>query len=151
MNNDHNNDRQNENNNQDQYYNPNGQYYNPNGQYYNPNGQYYNPNNGGQFNPDSFFNPYQNNDTCGKTAQTFGIISLIGILFCQILAIIFGALAMSNAKKSVAMRGYECPEAKSGRIMGLIGLIAGIGQMALTFLVYVLIFLGVLSADWLFY
>ena len=146
MNNDQNNNRQNENNDQDQYYNPNGQYYNPNGQYYNPN-----HNNGGQFNPDSFFNPYQNNDSCGKTAQTFGIVSLVCIFFCQILAIVFGALAMSNAKKSVLLRGYECPEAKSGRVMGLIGLIAGIGQMLLTFLLYALIFIGVLSADWLLY
>jgi ABC-type phosphate/phosphonate transport system permease subunit len=150
MNNDQNNQNEtrneqgNANQNGDQYYNPNGQYYNPNGQYYNPNGQYYNPNNGGQFNPDSFFNPYQRQDSCGKTAQTFGIVALVGILFCWPLAIIFGALAMSNAKRSAAALRYECPEAKTGRIMGLIGLILGIAQAAIVVLAYILLFFGII-------
>ena len=144
-----------------QYYNPNGQYYNPNGQYYNQgnNGQYYNPNgqyyngqgnphgnpyaNGGQFHPDSFFYPPQQTDASGKTAQTFGIIALIGLLFCQILSIVFGALALSNAKRSVMTVGYECPEAKGGRVMGLIGLILGIVQVVVG-LVYAVIMIALL-------
>ncbi len=130
-----------------QYYDPNGQYYNPNGQYYNPNGQYYHPGgNPGQFHPDSFFYPPQQTDACGKTAQTFGIIALVSLLFCQILSIIFGALAMSNAKKSVAALGFECSEAKNGRVMGLVGLIVGIVQIAAVVLVYILVFLGLLFA-----
>ena len=143
-------DRQNgQNQNQNgQYYNPNGQYYNPNGQYYNPNGQYYNggyqnnPYGGnGQFNPDSFFHPPVQANSNGKTAQTFGIVALVGLLFCTILSIVFGALAISNAKKSVAMTGYLSPEAKSGRIMGWIGLVGGIVSIAISIFSSILILL----------
>lgn len=148
MNYDPNNDRQNEREQNpnsgaqsggyDYSFGPNGQ--NPNqgwqyGNQYNPNG--YPPNNGYGFYP-----PIQNQpDNAAKNAQTFGIVALIGLFFCQLLSIIFGAMAMSNAKKSAIALGHECSEARTGRICGLVGLILGIGSIVLAVFGYILFFI----------
>lgn len=65
-------------------------------------------------------------DPKGSSAQTLGIIALIALLFCQIVSIVCGAIAMSRAKASRNLLQYETQAAKTGRICGLIGLILGI-------------------------
>ena len=112
-------------------FDPNGQGPNQSWQY----GNQYNPNGYGHYPP-----IYDQPDSAAKNAQIFGIVSLIGLFFCQILSILFGAMAMSNAKKSAITLGRECSEAKTGRICGLVGLILGIGSIVLTVFGYILFF-----------
>lgn len=102
----------------------------------------------------SFYQPPQGNfyrqppyiDQYASSSQTFGIIALVGLFFCQILSIIFGAIAMSRAKKSEQALGYECSEAKTGRICGLIGLIFGIIAVVITVLYLIFFFAVIFNA-----
>ena len=55
----------------------------------------------------------------------------MGLFICQLLSVIFGALALHNAKKSRIALGTECTEARNGRIFGMIGLIIGSIQIGL--------------------
>ena len=95
--------------------NPYGQ--NPYGQ--NPYGQYpY-----GQYPYGYPQQPVTNNNA--KNCFTMGLLSVVFIFLMQILSIVFGALALNYAKKAQNEMGYECPDVKNGRLMGLIGLIVG--------------------------
>ena len=80
-----------------------------------------------------------------RSAQTFGIVALVGLFTLQILSIIFGILAMQSAKKSRMLLGYELPEAKTGRILGLVSLIISIVSIALTILVCIFYFFFILA------
>lgn len=69
-------------------------------------------------------------DRFSTSSMVMGIISLglTGLFWSiggTIPGIILGILAMNNAKKSVVASGAENSKAKAGRIMGLIGTIAG--------------------------
>ena len=84
-----------------------------------------------------------------SNAQTFGIIALIGLFVGTILSIIFGILAMSSAKKSTQLLGYELPEAKTGRVMGLVSLIlalVGVVLAIFAILFYIIVIVAAASA-----
>ena len=74
-------------------------------------------------------NPYWNNgqnqqaDPVGNTAQTFGIVAIVASLFCSIVGLIFGILAISRARESFMMMQYETPAAKTGRVCGIVAVI----------------------------
>lgn len=64
----------------------------------------------------------------------FGIIAL-ALSECGIFGIIFGAIALSQAKKYAAANdGVLDGKAKVGRILGLIGLIVGIVMTVIWFI-----------------
>ena len=77
-------------------------------------------------------------DAKGSSSQVFGILSLVALCFCQLLSIVFGAIAIAQSKTSRKALSYECSEAKTGRICGLIGLI--IGAISVLFTVAMIIF-----------
>ena len=114
-----------------QQFNQNQQQFNQN-QQFNQGQQNFNQ----QYQQQSYQQPYVNFvDTGHSPAQimVFGIISIAsGFLFgwtliVGIVAIIFGALSMSWAKKWMeANPGVENGQIKAGRICGIIGLIFGI-------------------------
>ena len=79
-----------------------------------------------------------------KNCFTMGLLSIVCIFVMQILSIIFGALALNYAKKSKIEMGYECPDAKNGRLMGLIGLIIGSILTGLVVLAYLILFISLL-------
>ncbi|MBQ9098362.1 MAG: hypothetical protein IJY50_02935 [Clostridia bacterium] len=84
-------------------------------------------NNGyGQGPQSPFYQPPRPVDDHAKNAQVFGIVAVIGLFVFQVLSIVFGAMAMSQAKQSRKALGYECSEAHTGRICGTVGLIIGI-------------------------
>ena len=73
-------------------------------------------------------NPYWNNqnqpvDTSGNSAQTMGIVAIVASLFCSIVGLIVGILAISRARESLMMMQYETPAAKTGRICGIVAVI----------------------------
>ena len=71
-----------------------------------------------------------------STAQTLGIVGLILALICSpLVGIILGIMAITRAKSSSQLLGYELPEAKTGRICGIIAIIAAIANMILNFVV----------------
>lgn len=82
--------------------------------------------------------PVQQPDPKGQSAQTMGIIALVGLFFCQIVSIVCGFLAMNNAKASFQMLGYESGPAKTGKICGMIGLILGALSVVISLLYAVL-------------
>ena len=123
-----NNDFNNQNQNQNQNPNPNGQqqgnFYNPNGQ---PQGNFYNPN--GYQQP--FFDPYQQNQAEGikkaNNAKSMGIAALIfsflSLCISPLISIVLGVLAISNASSAKNLLGYDTPEGKSGRSLGIAAII----------------------------
>ena len=136
MNNDFNQNNQNGQNNgqQGNFYNPNGQ---QQGNFYNQSAQqngYYNQN------PQGFYvdpNFQRQNEAAKKAgnAKTLGIVALITAFVCTgIIPIVLGILALVNASSAKNMLGYDLPEGKSGRALGIASLI-------ITGLAYVLIIL----------
>ena len=95
--------------------------------------------------PPIYQQPFAGPDTNAKNAHTMGLLSVILLFFIPLLSIIFGALAMSYAKKSAAAVGYECSEAQSGRKMGMVGLIVSIVFMVLAFFIYLIYFVLLLA------
>ncbi len=70
----------------------------------------------------------------------WGLAGLISSLFISILGIIFSAIAMSKAKRCLNEYGFLPQQAKTGRTLGIIGLVIGIvftvlGVIALLFIV----------------
>ena len=119
----------------------NGQNPDQNGQ--NNQGQYYGQNNQSNFYREQGYgpqgydrqNPYWNNqnqpvDTVGNSAQTMGIVAIVASLFCSIVGLIFGILAISRAKESMMMMQYETPAAKTGRVCGIVSVIISALSMA---------------------
>lgn len=104
------------------YGNPYGQQGNP---YNNPYGQQGNPygNPYGGYRPPVYFQTAP--DDNARTCHTMGLLAVIFIFVAWFFSIIFGAIALSYAKKSFNALGYECTEMKNGRTMGKIGLIVG--------------------------
>ena len=84
-------------------------------------------------------------DPKGNTAQTLGIIALISIMFCQLLSIVLGAIAMSQAKQSLTMLQYESSPAKNGRVCGLIAVIIGALSVGFTLFFVMLMVIGLLA------
>ena len=75
--------------------------------------------------------PYSNvpqtpNDPSANTSQTLGIVGLLVSFFCCGLAgIIMGIIACSKAKASAMTLGFEVPEARTGRVCGIIAIVLG--------------------------
>ena len=57
---------------------------------------------------------------------TWGLVGLITSLVISILGIIFSAIAMSKAKRCLNEYGYLPQQAKTGRTLGIVGLVLGI-------------------------
>ncbi len=89
--------------------------------------------------------PQQPQDPSGSSAQLFGVLALVSIFLCIGLPIIFGAIAMHNAKRSFLELGVESSQAKAGRICGLIGLIIGIVSLLGTLMIFIIEFSLLLS------
>ena len=79
--------------------------------------------------------PYSNvpqtpNDPVANSAQTLGIVGLIvSIVCCALAGLILGIIAVSKAKMSRLTLGYEVPEARTGRICGIIAIVISIISM----------------------
>ncbi len=135
MNNDFN--QNNQNGQQGNFYNPNGQ---QQGNFYNPNGQgnFYNPN-----------MPNMNQLEATKkanNAKTFGLIALITSFICTgVIPIVLGILAIVNASSAKSLIGYDIPEAKSGRTMGIASLIITGVACVLVIALYVVLFALVMT------
>ena len=116
-------------------------YGNPYGTQGNPYGNQYNPY--GDYRPPIYFQAGPDNDA--RSCHTMGLLSVIFIFVSHILSIIFGAIALNYAKKSFHTLGYECPEMKSGRTMGKVGLIVGSILTGLTILIYFVVLIALLA------
>lgn len=126
---------------QQQYYNGYGYYGDP----YHQSGAYYPPQNGPYYG--NYVDPrIQEARTKATNAQTYGIIALIGLFTVGILSIIFGILSINSAKKSRMMLGYELPEAKIGRILGMISLIVSIALAVIVFFLVIIYIFVILAA-----
>ena len=122
------------------YGNPYGhQYNNP---YGNPYGNQYNPY--GDYRPPIYFQ--SGPDSNARSCHTMGLLSVVFIFISHILSIVFGIIALNYAKKSVNALGYECPEMKSGRTMGKVGLIVGSILTGLSVLIYLITLIFILTA-----
>ena len=131
------------NQNQGNFYNQGGQqgnFYNPYGQ---QQGNFYNPN--GYQQP--FFDPYGQNQALGLSkaskAKSMGIAALICSLLAwcisPLIGLVLGILAITSSSSAKAMLGYEVPEIKTARTLGIASII-----IAILFFVLNLIFLIVL-------
>ena len=159
---DHQNEQQNQQNQQEQQkqqygYQYGAQGYPPHGQGPYGQGPYgqgpYNQNPYGQ-NPYGYYgqNPYGYppiyqqpvSDSNAKNCHMMGLLSIVCLFVMQILSIVFGALALNYAKKSKMEMGYECADAKNGRLMGMIGLIIGSILTGLVVLAYLILFISLL-------
>lgn len=69
-------------------------------------------------------------DPQGDSSQTLGIVALVCLFFCQIVSIVCGAIAISRAKASRALLGFETQSSKVGRICGILALVFGILSVA---------------------
>ena len=100
-----------------------------------PNNYSYDPN----------YAPAPTSDSNASTSMIMGIIALVAnfVGLGGLIPIILGVLAMSFSKKSVEALGFECSNAKTGRICGLIGLIISIVSIVLVIVGLVLYFVFV--------
>ena len=98
-----------------------------------PNNYSYDPN----------YAPAPTSDSNASTSMILGIIALVAnfVGVGGLIPIILGALAMSFSKKSVEALGFECSNAKTGRICGMIGLIISIVGLVLAIVGLLLYFL----------
>ncbi|MBQ8358284.1 MAG: DUF4190 domain-containing protein [Clostridia bacterium] len=97
--------------------------------------------NRGSYGQPPFYNPYTAiSDPHGSSAQTFGIIAVVSLVFCQIVSLVLGILAVRRAKDSRTMLQFETGAAKTGRICGWIGIILGAISIAAALLYILLIF-----------
>ena len=149
MNRDYNNgqsDQQSKGNDQGQYGYGQQSYGNP---YGNPYGTQGNPYGSPYGNPYDGYRPpihFQvGPDDNARSCHTMGLLAVVFLFVSQILSIVFGVIALNYAKKSVRALGYECPEMKSGRTMGKVGLIGGIILTGLTILFYVFVVVAALT------
>lgn len=126
------------------YGNPYGAQGNPYGTQGNPYGNPY----GAQGNPYGYRPPIHfqmGPDDNARSCHTMGLLAVIFLFFSQILSIIFGAIALNYAKKSFNALGYECPEMKSGRTMGKVGLIVGSILTGLVVLFYIIVVIAAIA------
>lgn len=91
--------------------------------------------------------PYSNvpptpNDPSANSAQTLGIIGLIvSLVCCRIAGIVLGILAINKAKSSRMRFGYELPEARTGRICGILAIIfAAVALVCIV--IYIIIYIS---------
>ena len=138
----------NDNNNQNQgnFYNQGnqqGNFYNPYGQ---QQGNFYNPN--GYQQP--FFDPYGQNQAMGlskaASARTMGIAALICSLlsWCisPLIGLVLGILAIVNSSTARRMLGYEAPETKTARTLGIAAIIIA----AVMFVINVIIVIAMINS-----
>ena len=93
--------------------------------------------------------PYSNvpqtpNDKAANSSQTMGIVGLLlSLLCCGTAGLILGILAYSKAKLSRLTLGFEVPEARTGRICGIIAIVMGIIRILAVGTIVVLYILGI--------
>ena len=102
--------------------------------------------------------PYSNvpqtpEDPSANTARTLGIIGLIVSIFgcCGVPAgLVLGIIALVKAKRSCATLGFEVPEARTGRICGLLAIIFTVVALVICLIINILAELGLLGMyEWL--
>ncbi|MBQ9680128.1 MAG: zinc-ribbon domain-containing protein [Ruminococcus sp.] len=83
-----------------------------------------------------------------KSVLVFGIlaISFAFIPYVNFLGIIFGAIALSKAKKYAASGYVLSGRAKTGKILGLVGLIAGIVCTLFWMIIIIAVIIGATSS-----
>ena len=125
------------------YGNPYGTQGNPYGNPYGAQGNPYGNPYGTQGNPYGSYRPpiyfQAGPDDNARSCHTMGLLAVVFLFFSQILSIIFGAIALNYAKKSFNALGYECPEMRSGRTMGKVGLIIGSILTGLVIFFYIIV------------
>lgn len=94
--------------------------------------------------------PPSPNDPNANSAQTLGIVGLIvSIVCCALAGLIMGIIACSKAKTSRMTLGYEAPEARTGRICGIIAIVMAalrmVGSVIYAILAWALNFSGMLE------
>ena len=75
-------------------------------------------------------------DQLASSVLKFGILGLVFSMLIPLLGIIFSSIAMSKAKNYALNYPLE-GKAKTGRILGIVGLILSIVTMVITFFYYV--------------
>ena len=75
-------------------------------------------------------------DQLASSVLKFGILGLVFSMLIPLLGIIFSSIAMSKAKNYALVYPLE-GKAKTGRILGIVGLILSIVTMVITFFYYV--------------
>lgn len=88
----------------------------------------------------------------GVTPTKIMVLGIIAAALAElgIPGIILGAIAMSNSNRYVAAGGVACGQSKTGRVLGRVGLIAGIA-MTVFWIVYVIIYAAMFSYMYSYY
>ncbi len=93
--------------------------------------------------------PQTPNDPSANTAQTLGIVGLLISFFCcGLVGIIMGIIACSKAKMSRMALGFEVPEARTGRICGIIAIVFGALRIVGYLVYFIVIFALGISGIW---
>ena len=80
-----------------------------------------------------------------ENSKLMGIIGLIvGVLCCGLIGVVLEIISFVMAKKSIDLLGYEHPDAKTGKICALIGLILAIIRIVVIIIYILLFILGVI-------
>lgn len=90
--------------------------------------------------------PQTPNDPTANSAQTLGIVGLIiSIMCCGIAGLILGLLAVSKSKMSRLSLGFEVPEARTGRVCGVIAIVLSIIRIITWGIIIILYILGIVA------
>ena len=109
------------------------------------NGQPNDPQNNQQMPP---INQTWNNQPApdASSAQTQGIVALVlAVLGCNLIALIIGILAITKAGNIARTAGYMPPEARTGRICGIIAIVIAGLYIVLGIVMGVLTALGIVD------
>ena len=81
-----------------------------------------------------------------SSAQTQGIVALVlAVLGCNLIALIIGILAVSKAGNIARTAGYMPPEARTGRICGIIAIVIAALYIAAGIILGILAALGIVD------
>ena len=93
--------------------------------------------------------PQTPNDPNANSAQTLGIVGLIvSIVCCALAGVIMGIIACGKAKTSRMTLGFEVPEARTGRICGILAIVFGALSMAGSLIYLIVIWSLGISGIW---
>ncbi len=95
-----------------------------------------NQNNGWSYGNTPFYNQPPMDDVSMRasklaaSSKTLGILGIVlSIICCPLVGLILGIMAANRAKTAKMMLGYDLPEAKTGRICGIIAILICIASM----------------------
>ena len=80
------------------------------------------------------------NDPTAGSAQTLGIVGLVlSILSCFPVGLVLGIIACNKAKTSRTTLGYSLPEARTGRICGIVSIAISATYLALLLIPFIVL------------